>query len=78
MSCKHTMMKSMLALLTSALLLSACGTGRSVVVSGPKLSYPPPAAVEALIETSQTDPETAAWFDDLDRYYTKLEINPAR
>lgn len=56
------------------LLLSGCVNGRSVVVSGPKLSYPPPAAVEALIETAQEDPETAAWFDDLDRYFTKLEV----
>lgn len=60
------------------LLLSGCANGRSVVVSGPKLSYPPPAAVEALIETAQKDAETASWFDDLDRFYTKQEINPAR
>lgn len=78
MSFNATMMKSMLALLTSMLLLSGCVSGRSVVVDGPKLSYPPPAAVEALIETAQKDPETASWFDDLDRYFTKLEINSPR
>jgi uncharacterized lipoprotein YajG len=73
MSFNATMMKSTLVLLTSMLLLSGCANGRSVIVSGPKLSYPPPAAVEALIETAKKDAGTAAWFDDLDRYFTKLE-----
>lgn len=74
MSFNATMTKLTLALLTSMLLLSGCASGRSVVVSGPKLPYPPPAAVEALIDTAQEDPETAAWFDDLDRFYTKQEV----
>ena len=78
MSFNATMMRSTLVLLTSMLLLSGCANGRSVVVAGPKLSYPPPAAVEALIETAQKDQETASWFDDLDRFYTKQEINTPR
>lgn len=75
MSFRPAMMKSTAALLISTLLLSACASGRSVVIDGPVLSYPPPAAVEALIETAIADPDTAAWFDEMDRYYTKLEVS---
>ena len=74
MNCNGITIRSTAILLTSTLLLSACASGRSVVLEGPRLSYPPPAAVEALIETASTDPDTAAWFVEMDRYYTKLEL----
>lgn len=75
MSCRKTITRLTAVLLISMPLLSACASGRNVVVSGPKLSYPPPVATEALIEAGKNDPESAAWFIDLDRFFQKQELN---
>lgn len=67
------------SLLISTLLLAGCGPGRGAgpVVSGPILSDPPPAVIDALEVAGLNDPDAAAWVIDLDRFLQKQDVTYA-
>lgn len=57
--------------------LTACSTVQREIGSPklvvPILSPPPSKAAHAIVEVGKTDPSTAAWVIQLDRYYKKVD-----
>lgn len=47
-----------------------------MIVSGPRLSYPPPTVVDALEDAGRKDEKAGEWVVGLERFYQKQDLTP--